>query len=279
MLRINGLVVNTPVHAHTFRAGPSTLRAYTAGTSETAPWVVLLNSMGADVRMWTPQIEMLSRNFRILCPDYRGHGGSDTPPQDWSLDGLANDVYAAMCEFDIESAHVVGTSLGGIIGMKLATEKAPQVRSLVVCSALARIEPVMRAEWLRRIEELRRDGAESVVAPTLARWFTAGFAQREPDIAHEVRDMLRGTSTEGYARSIQAFLDLDLISVLGSISIPCLFMVGEKDPASTPAIMSALHKNVPGSSLAVIASAAHLPSLEQPAEVNRFLAQFLASAQ
>jgi len=245
-----------------------------------APWVVLLNSMAADTSMWREQVNALSPHYRVMCMDWRGHGGSRNEPPPYSLDMLADDVVAAMTAMEVERPHLVGTSLGGMIGMVLAIERRVALRSLTVCSTLPRIEPAMAATWAELATLVQRDGVrKAAVEATISRWFTPAYARTHPEVVERTRRMIAATTTDAYTGCIAAFRDLDLLEELSRIDIPTLFMVGERDPASTPEIMRAMHERVRGSRFQVVPSAAHLPSLEQPEAVNQALLGFFTVVQ
>ena len=244
-----------------------------------APWVVLLNSMAADTSMWAPQVAALAPRFRVMCMDWRGHGRSRDEPAPYTLDMLSTDVLATMDALGVERPHLVGTSLGGMIGMILAIRRRAPIASLTVCSALPRIAPAMAKGWSDIAAQVRRGGVARAVDGTISRWFTPAYAEANPAVVEQTRRMIASTTTDAYTGCIAAFRDLDLFEDLSHIAVPALFMVGENDPASTPEIMRGMHERVPGSRFHVVRDAAHLPSLEQPEDVTRALLDFFVSVQ
>jgi len=172
------------------------LRTQIDGTQ--GPWVVLLNSLAADLSMWEPQIPALTQRFRVLRYDQRGHGGSAAPPAPYSLADLVGDLFALMAHYRVERAHLVGLSLGGVIAAGAALERPQQVASFAVCDS--RLE--MPAEFLTAIDErnrlVRAQGMEAIVEPMLGRWFTpVAVAARLPAL-DQVRAMIRRTQVEGF---------------------------------------------------------------------------------
>lgn len=244
-----------------------------------APWVVLLNSMGADTSMWAPQVAALTPNYRVVCLDWRGHGRSRDEPAPYSLGMLCTDVVAVMDALGVQSPHLVGASLGGMIGMMIAIERRVPLASLTVCSALPRITPAMAQWWSDIAAQVRQGGVGEAVDGTIARWFTPAYADANPAVVAQTRRMIASTTTDAYTGCIAAFRNLDLFEKLARITAPTLFMVGENDPASTPEIMRGMHDRLPGSRFHVVRDAAHLPSLEQPASVNHALLEFFAIVQ
>ena len=81
-----------------------------------APWIILSNSLGANLAMWDPQIAILTENYRVLRYDTRGHGKSSVPDGPYSLDELVNDVIGLMDHFKIQTASWMGLSMGAMTG-------------------------------------------------------------------------------------------------------------------------------------------------------------------
>jgi 3-oxoadipate enol-lactonase len=244
-----------------------------------APWVVLLNSMAADTSMWAPQAQALSHRYRVMCMDWRGHGRSRNEPAPYTLDMLCSDVLETMRALGIQRPHLVGTSLGGMIGMIIAIERLAPLASLTVCSALPRIAPAMAAWWSEIATQVRREGIAMAVDGTISRWFTPAYAEANPAVVEQTRRMIASTTSDAYTGCIAAFRELDLFEGLSRIQVPSLFVVGENDPASTPEIMRGMHERVPHSRFEMIRQAAHLPSLEQPQAVTQVLLDFFDTVQ
>ena len=107
---------------------------------EDAPVVVLSNSMGADLRMWDGIVDALSEHFRVVRYDTRGHGQSPEAPGPYSMDDLADDVVALLDTLGVEKAHLVGLSLGGMMGMRLAARDPERIDRLVLLCTGAFLE-------------------------------------------------------------------------------------------------------------------------------------------
>jgi len=105
----------------------------TAGSD--APWLVLSNSLGADVSMWTPQVETLATKYRVLRYDTRGHGRSDAPRGPYTLDQLVGDVIGLLDTLDIKRAHYCGLSMGGLTGIALAARHPERFERVVLSKA------------------------------------------------------------------------------------------------------------------------------------------------
>ena len=130
----------------------------TAGSD--APWLVLSNSLGADVSMWTPQVETLAAKYRVLRYDTRGHGRSDAPKGPYTLAQLVGDVIGLLDTLGIKRAHYCGLSMGGLTGIALAARHPARLSLRVLrqpaTSAGCADRHRRRAEYRVRRATLRR---------------------------------------------------------------------------------------------------------------------------
>src|SRR5207245_9065419 len=164
----------------------------------------------------TPHLYTLSLHdalpicWRVLSYDTRGHGGTDAPKAAYTLDQLADDAQALLRALGIQRTHWVGLSMGGMIGQTLAL-KAPELcASLVLCDTTSRVPPEAKPQWEERIRTADTEGMESLVEPTLGRWFTPPFRERQPEVVERVRAMILGTKPAGYIGCCRAMAGLGL---------------------------------------------------------------------
>lgn len=243
----------------------------------TAPAVVLSHSLATNFNMWAPQVGALSPGYRIVRYDTLGHGGTDAPPGPYSLGRLTDDTLALLDALEIERAHFVGLSMGGMIGQALALKAPERLTSLVLCDTTSRIPPEARPVYDERIRTAETQGMEPLVEPTLARWFTPSFRARRTDMVANIGAMIRATPPAGYVGCSHAIAALNLTDQIKAIRLPTLILVGADDPGTPVADSRVIHEQISGSKLEVILSAAHLSNIEQAAEFNRLLTGFLRS--
>lgn len=225
------------------------------------PALVLLTSIGTDLSLYDLVIPMLTPDFRVLRMDTRGHGASDTPAGDYSLDVLADDVLAVMDAARVNKATIVGTSLGGMVAMALALKAPERVEALVLACTSAAMDP---GAWTERLALIRAEGLDAIVEAVMGRFFSATFRDQHPEIVDTVRAGMLAQSPEGYCGCGAAIRDMALLERLPSITAPTLVITGAND-AATPypdhgerivsAVSGARHLEIGG---------AHLPSLEAP---------------
>lgn len=238
-----------------------------------APVVVFSNSLGSTHRMWDAQLATFEERFRVVRYDTRGHGQSPVPDGPYSIDDLADDVIALLDALDVERAHVVGLSLGGMTAMRLAARNPERVDRLALLCTGAQLPPA--SAWTDRAATVRADGTKAVAEAVVARWFTPQFLAERPDLKAEHEAMVAATPAEGYAGCCEAIAALDLRADLPNITAPTLAIAGTDDPATPPAKLAEIADTVRNGRLVEVAHAAHLANAEQPGIITPALIDFL----
>jgi 3-oxoadipate enol-lactonase len=238
-----------------------------------APALVLSNSLGSNFGMWDAQIPDLTKTYRVLRYDTRGHGQSEVTPGSYTFEQLARDVLALADSLNIEKFSFCGLSMGGVTGLWIALHAAQRLHKLVLCSTGAKIGT--DDAWNTRIEAVRKAGTKSIAAATMERWFTASFRQREPQTVQRIQQTLENTNTEGYIACCEALRDTDLREEVSGVRTPTLVISATHDPAAPPPEGKFLAKQIPGASYIEL-DAAHLANIEQPKQFTQEVSDFLA---
>jgi 3-oxoadipate enol-lactonase len=238
---------------------------------EDAPVLVLGNPIGTTRSVWDFQVPVLSRHFRLLRFEWRGHGTdgarSWAPLGPYTLAELGADVLTMLNAYGFERVGYAGVSLGGMVGLWLAAHVPERMSSLAVCcSALV---PLPSAEsWRQRAALVRSSGMDAIAGMVVPRWFTPSFTARSPALTAAVVGMLRGTNPAGYAGCADAIASMDLRPLLGSVKAPALVLSGAEDPAAPPSQGAITARGITGSRLVVVRGASHLAHYETPGPVT-----------
>jgi 3-oxoadipate enol-lactonase len=237
-----------------------------------APALMLSNSLSSNLAMWEPQMPELTKRWRVVRYDHRGHGGTEAPPGPYSYARLAQDAVDILDALGIKRAHWCGLSMGGMTGMWLLTRHADRVERAV----LANTSAYMGAAdlWDGRIRTAREQGMAALADATLERWFTAGFREREPQTVAKVRQMILTTPVEGYVGCCGAIRDMDQRETIKAIDKPVLVIIGAHDPSTTPEAGELIASSIPNAR-SVTLDAAHLSNLEQPEAFTKAVVEFL----
>jgi 3-oxoadipate enol-lactonase len=245
---------------------------YEISGAESAPVLLFSNSLGTNTAMWDPQMEPLSREFRILRYDTRGHGRSSATPGPYTIDQLAEDVLGLLDKLNIPQVYFCGLSMGGMIGMLLGLSAPQRLRKLVLCSTAPKIG--FPDVWNTRIATVQKGGMAAVVDGILERWFTPEFRAKSPNAIEHTRKMLLATDAAGYVATCAAIRDYDAREAIRNIETPTLIVGGAYDPVISTQdghfmaerIRGARYKELP---------AAHLSNIEAAEAFTMELRSFL----
>ncbi len=240
--------------------------------SDSAPWLVLSNSLGAALDMWEPQVAVFSREFRVLRYDTRGHGGSAVPPGPYTIDQLGTDVVGLLDTLGIARAHFCGLSMGGATGMWLAVHVATRIDRLVLCNTTPWLGPPEAMD--ARIATIRREGMTALVDAIIQRWFAADAITRQAVTVERIRQTLLQTPLGGYIGCCEALRDMDQRADLARITAPTLVIAGKFDPAPTPAAAREWASTIPQARCLELPTA-HLSNIGAAGEFNQQVLNFL----
>ena len=251
----------------------------------TGPVVLLGSSYLWDSGMWTPQIEALSQQYRVIVPELWGHGESGTlPATTRSLDDLARQHLALLVHLDIPQINLVGLSVGGMWGARLALLAPERINSLVLMDTYLGAEPHATREYYFSLFKMIED-AGAIPEPLLdviAPIFFRPQIDRESALYQDFRQSLQDFSRERLLDSVVPlgrliFSREDILDQLPRLDCDTtLVMCGEQDKPRPPAEAEEMAELI-GCALTLIPDAGHISSRENPEFVNEALLTFLAN--
>lgn len=249
--------------------------AYDVAGAASAPPVVLHHPLATNMSFWDEATAHLSKTFRVIRFDARGHGATQATAGKYNFDVLAADVVALMDHLGVKRAGYVGLSMGGMLAQTLGLNHADRFNCLSIVSSSSRVAPEMRHLWVDRVIVAREKGMGSQVEPALARWLAAS-ARAKPEVVARCAKMIEGTSLDGYGGWCGAIETLDMTDKLAGIKIPTRVIVGAEDPATPVAASEVIQKAIPGSDLVIIPGVSHMLAIENPAAFHDAVTPFLA---
>lgn len=243
----------------------------------TRPWLVFAHALGLDHTMWDAQVAAFGRACNILRLDLRGHGQSQAPAGEYTLEQMADDLRDLLDHLAIRRCHFVGLSLGAMVGQLAAIRSPLRFASLTLAGAACRFSTQMQPQWAERLAAVRSQlGMNAVIDASISGWFTAAFfATRAAGVAAAVQ-VLRRTPVAGYVGAIHAMSRADLTTRLTAITCPVLLLVGEDDRVMPAAYAEEIARLLPQARLQRISGASHLSNIEQADDFNAALRAFLA---
>jgi len=242
--------------------------------------VLLIQGLGVDGRGWLPQRLALWSRYRVITIDNRGTGRSDKPVGPYDLEQLARDAIAVLDAEDIDRAHIVGASMGGIIAQIIAVRHPERVRSLVL-SCTGCHHQAWRRELLEEWSALAQAQGMRRFARANLRWLVGPRSLRRFAPALGVLGPLAMSApTHAFVAQVNAILDMDdnLRTLLPTIDAPTLVIVGSQDILTPQGDSEEIAELIPDAELAVVQGGSHGLMFESFATFNRLLLEFLARA-
>lgn len=240
------------------------------GEGDATP-LVFLHGVGSDKSVWDPQLKAFAARGRTLAFDYPGYGESDFLPEA-TRDDFAAAILAALDKLGIGRAHICGLSLGGVIAIALHALAPGRCASLILADSFA-VHPDGQAIFDRSIDASRSIGMRALAE---ARVDSLVGLLASPAIRANVVETMSRIDPAAYALGARAVWLADQVERARAIDVPTLVLVGDEDRITPPTLSRQLAARIPGAKMVTIEGAGHLANLEQPAEFNQAVAQFLA---
>lgn len=235
------------------------------------PALFLCNSIGTDHSAWQVVMPQLTQHFRVIRMDTRGHGESDAPSSDYTLDQLAADIDTVATAAELDQFDLCGVSLGAMMAMAYAVKRPQRLRRLVLCNTSTNMDP---QAWQQRMDTVRAQGMAAIADMALSRFFTPEYVEQNDANLQQVRDRFVKLSHEGYTGCCAAIRDMALTEELHRIQVPTLVLTGARDVSTPHAAGQAIVERIPGAQIRQL-PAAHIPANEAPELFCEALVEFL----
>jgi pimeloyl-ACP methyl ester carboxylesterase len=227
--------------------------------------------------MWREQLRAFSLHYRIITPDLRGYGESKVIPGKTSLEDFACDLARLLDFLNINNIFLCGFSMGGQIALEFYRLFPERVRALILTDTFAQLdtEEVKQARDIIA-ERLIDEGMQGYADEVLPRMIAPKTIEELPEVAAHVHAMMCATPRVGAAAALRGRSERrDYTPLLPDIDVPTLIIVGSNDEFTPVRDAEFMHRRIPNSRIAVIDGAGHMPNIEQPAEFNRIVKEFM----
>lgn len=240
--------------------------------------VILICGLSADLQIWRFQVPALSKRYRVVCYDNRGAGRTSAPDEPYSIESMAEDLAALMDHLRIDSAHLLGWSMGGVIVQAFALTRPKRVRKLILMSTFARNDGFGHVK-IRNWMNIRRSNMpfEQVIRYVSQTLYTPAFYDDEPRYEKIVQFMANNPYAQtqhGFLRQAEALLAHDPDDAAKDIRAPTLVLVGRDDGLTPPYKSERLAALIPDARLRVL-NGAHAGFVEFADEYNAAILDFL----
>lgn len=248
------------------------------------PPLVLVMGIGYDSTLWTiAQVPALSQQFKVVIFDNRDAGRSSKATSAYTIADMADDTAALMDALQIQRAHVLGLSMGGMIAQQFALRHAGRLNRLVLsgCGAApARsvFDPIQVWNWVKANDK----SGEAFAGTQFNGLFSTAFLRNKEAVQQTIAMLSSNPNPVGpdaYNRQAQAYLQYDALDNLAGIKAPTMVVVGEQDLLTPPWVCEEVASKIPGARFEVIKGdgASHVVPIERPDDFNQLVTRFLSA--
>jgi pimeloyl-ACP methyl ester carboxylesterase len=241
--------------------------------------LLLIMGLSYPSYMWHRSRPLLAKSYRTIALDNRGVGQSDAPPGVYPIALMASDAAKVLDAAGVESAHLFGSSMGGMIAQEFALQYPHRVRSLILGCTSAGGPHAVPAEPEALEALLRRDVTPEESKEAILPFLYDPATPREPIDEDMVIRMKWYPTPQGYRGQLQGIFGWEACSRLAEITVPTLVIHGESDRLVPPANARLIAERIPGAKLVLIPHAGHIFETDQPAAAHHAILEFLAAQQ
>jgi pimeloyl-ACP methyl ester carboxylesterase len=239
------------------------------------PPLLFIHGLGSSTRDWQAQVPDFEARYRVIRFDLRGHGRSAKPPGPYSIPLFARDTACLLRHLDVRRAHVVGISMGGMVGLQLAADTNGLVGSLTVANSYVEFVP---RTWQRRFQTWRRKQFIRLFGMRAVGWVLSRrlFPSEDHDLQRTLFvERWAENDKRAYLDAIDAIVGWSIRARLPEINCPTLVLTAEHD-YTPPAHKRRYAERLPDARLVVIPETHHALPAEHPQAFNGALNAFLA---
>ena len=238
--------------------------------------LILIHGLNGDLTGWVLVMPELSKHYRTLSLDVRGHGGTSKPDHSYSIKGFSEDFYEFMNELKIPKAHILGLSMGGAIAQQFALDHPERIRSLVLVSTFSYLDEKAHRAFTRLRQTLQERGYPAFFDEVINLAFTPQFISSNPGPIAELKEKrIRINSPVAIGRATDACMAFNLNDEIGKISLPTLILSGREDVFTPIHLAEQIHRSIQGSEWKILEGVGHNLYIEKPALLTHMTLDFL----
>ena len=239
--------------------------------------LLLIMGLGWPSYMWYRTKPLVAEQYRTITFDNRGAGRSDVPAGPYSIAAMASDAATVLDAAGIESAHLYGVSMGGMIAQEFALQYPKRVKSLILgCTAAGGPEAKRAAPEV--IEVLTRQGMTPEEAARAINPYIYDKETPPSRVEEDLKIRLQWTPTfDGYMAQLQGIMMWEAYSRIAQIGVPTLVVHGETDQLVPAENGKLIAQRISRSKLVMIPHASHIYSTDQPEAAHKSVLEFLSA--
>jgi pimeloyl-ACP methyl ester carboxylesterase len=240
------------------------------------PAIIFVHGIGASRSAWDAIIPYLREQYTCISYDLRGHGASPVPPPPYTLDQMVSDLSRLHTKLNIDRAHVIGHSLGGMIGPAYARRWPDRVRTLGLLSTAASRSVEDRTKVEAVVASMETHGISNQLPMLVSRWFTDTFIEQNPSVVENRLKQVLATDPTVFLSVFHLYAETEMSPWLAEIVPPSLVLTGEFDGGCSPVLNRIIAKKIPDAELVILDGVKHAILLEAPERVAEEIQKFLA---
>ncbi|MEZ5529166.1 MAG: alpha/beta hydrolase [Porticoccaceae bacterium] len=236
--------------------------------------LLLLHGLGVSRRDWGPQIQHFREHYRVIAPDFRGHGDSGKPDGPYSVQVHAADTLALMNELGIDSTHVVGLSMGGMVAFQLAVDAPGRLRSMTIVNsgpALPKDSFAAKKMLWSRLLAIHLFGMKTYGHKVASNMFPG---EGREQLIEMFAAQIASNPKRIYLKNLKSLFGWGVLDRLTAIAVPTLMLTGDRD-YSPVAVKKAVVDAMQDARLVVVADSGHGTPIEKPEETNQAIEAFI----
>jgi len=239
------------------------------------PAVFFVHGIGARKTSWNEVCHHLEKDFTCISYDLRGHGDSPKGVLPYSLEDLVDDLETLRQKLNIQKIHIVGHSLGGMIGPKYAKSFPNNVLSISLLSTAAFRTKEDQSKVMAIVDSMNQKGIEPILNTLTDRWFTDQFIEESYDSVQFRLKQVLETDPEVFLEVFRIYAETEMSPWLNQIKQPCLVLTGENDGGCNPRLNKLIAESLSHSELCIIDKLKHSILIEAPDLVGKRVRDFL----
>jgi 3-oxoadipate enol-lactonase len=242
--------------------------------------VMLIHGLSMDSSTWFNQVSVLSKNYQVIVFDNRGVGQTDAPHEDYSTEMMADDAVALLKFLNVDNAHILGFSMGGMIAQIIALKYPAFVKSLLLTATAAQFPTKAKhlvQVWLRMLGE--NVSLETRIREGFLWGYTNDFFEDDETVTTAINLAINHPyplSNHGFAGQVAALMKHDTRSQISQISVPTLVLIGREDILVPVKFSEELAAKIPKAELVILERGGHNCWMEFSEQFNQAVMQFLA---
>jgi pimeloyl-ACP methyl ester carboxylesterase len=241
--------------------------------------VVMVHGFPLSRRMWDDDLAVLGKRCRVIAPDLPGFGESVPGTQAFTMERCADDLEALLSAMQLQQKIVLlGLSMGGYISFEFVRKYQERLRALVLVAT----HPFPDSDSTRQgryetAEFVRQKGSVALAERLVPKFLGKTSLEAKPQVVERLRGLISSNSPDSIANACLGLASRrDSAPLLPQISVPTLIVAGGEDTLIPREQTEHIHRGVANSRFIVVQECGHIVNLEQPAEFQNVVLQFLS---